>query len=46
MSLPEQDIIKRWQIDNKALPKPEKDMEFKTRGDKEYDIKTIIDSAM
>ena len=46
MSLLEQDITKRGRIDNKALPKPEKDLEFKARGDKEYEVKAIIDNAV
>ena len=33
-------------MDNKALPKPEKDMEFKVEGDKKYEIKAIINSTI
>ena len=33
-------------MDNKALPKPKKDLEFEARGDKEYEVKATIDSAM
>ncbi len=30
---------------DKALPEPEKDLEFETGGDKEYEVEAIIDSA-
>ena len=33
-------------MDNKALPEPEKVMEFEVGGDKEYEIKAIIDSVV
>ena len=46
MSLLEQDTIRKKQINNKALPKPKKDMEFEAKGNKEYVIKAIIDSAI
>ncbi len=35
MSLLEQDITKKGRVD-KALPEPEKDVEFELRGNKEY----------
>ncbi len=44
MSLLEQDIIRKWQVDNKALPEPKK--EFKARDDKEYEFEAIIDSIV
>ncbi len=31
---------------DKVLPEPEKDVEFETEGNKKYEIKTIIDSAV
>ncbi len=31
---------------NKALPEPEKDMEFEAKGNKEYEVEAIIDSAV
>ena len=45
MSLLEYDIVKKGQVDNKALLKLEKNVEFEIRGKKKYEIKTIIDSA-
>ncbi len=45
MSLLEQDIIRKERVD-KALPKPEKDVEFEARGNKEYEVKTIINSVV
>ena len=33
-------------MDNKALPKPEKDLEFETEGNKEYKIEVIINNIM
>ncbi len=33
-------------MDNKALPEPEKELEFEARVDKEYEVKTIIDSVV
>ena len=33
-------------MDNKALPELEKDLEFEIGGDKEYEVKAIIDSAV
>ncbi len=46
MLLLEQDIIRKGQVDNKALPEPEKDLEFEARRDKEYEVKAIIDSTV
>ena len=46
ISLLEQDITKKEQVDNKALPEPEKDLKFGARGDKDYEIKAIINSTM
>ncbi len=45
MSLLDQDITRRGQVD-KALPKPEKDVEFEAGGNKEYEVEAIIDSAV
>ncbi len=33
-------------MDNKALPKPEKELIFKAGGNKEYEVKVIINSAV
>ncbi len=33
-------------MDNKALPEPEKELEFEPEGNKEYEVKAIIDSAV
>ena len=33
-------------MDNKALPKPKKDLKFEVGGDKKYEVKTIIDSVV
>ena len=38
------DSTKKRRVDNKALPKPEK--EFEAENDKEYEVKTIIDSMV
>ncbi len=45
MSLLEQDITRKKQVD-KAMPKPEKILEFKAGGNKEYKVKAIIDSVV
>ena len=44
MSLLEQNIIRKEQIDNKALPEPEK--EFEVGDNKEYEVEAIIESAV
>ena len=31
---------------DKALPEPEKNLEFETRDNKEYEVEAIIDSAV
>ncbi len=46
VSLLEKDIIWKGRVDNKALPEPEKDLEFEAGSSKEYEVKAIIDSAM
>ncbi len=46
MSLLEQDITKKRQVDNKALPEPKKELKFKARGNNKYEIEAIIDSAV
>ncbi len=33
-------------MDNKALPEPEKDLEFEAGGNKKYKVKAIIDNAV
>ncbi len=33
-------------MDNKALPEPEKELEFEAGGNKEYEVEAIIDSAV
>ena len=33
-------------MDNKALLEPKKNLEFETRGNKEYEVKVIINSAI
>ncbi len=45
MSLLKQDITKERQVD-KALPELEKDVEFEAAGNKEYEVKAIIDSMV
>ncbi len=45
MSLLEQDTTRKGRVD-KALPEPEKEFEFKARDNKEYEVETIIDSAV
>ncbi len=45
VSLLEQGTTKKGQVD-KALPEPEKEMEFEAGGNKEYEVKAIIDSAI
>ncbi len=46
MSLLEQDITRKGRVDNKALPEPEKELEFEAEGNKKYEVKAIIDSAV
>ncbi len=45
VSLLEQDITRRERVD-KALPEPEKDLEFEAGGDKEYEVEAIIESIV
>ncbi len=45
MSLLEQNITRKGRVDN-ALPKPEKYLEFEFRGNKEYEVKVVIDHAI
>ncbi len=45
VSLLEQDTMRRERVD-KARPKREKDLEIEARGDKEYEVEAIIDSAV
>ncbi len=33
-------------MDSKALPEPEKELEFDAGGNKEYEVEAIIDSAV
>ncbi len=46
VSLLEQDTTRKGRVDNKALPEPEKKLEFEVEGNKEYEIEAIIDSAV
>ncbi len=46
MSLLEQDITKKGQVDNKALPEPENNLAFTVKGSKKYEVKAIIDSVV
>ncbi len=46
VSLLEQDTTRKRQVDNKALPEPEKELEFEAGGNKEYEVEAIIDSAV
>ncbi len=41
----EQDTMRKGRVD-KALPEPEKDMEFEAGGNKEYEIEAIINSVV
>ncbi len=45
VSLLEQDIIRKKRVDN-ALPESKKDLEFKAGGNKEYEVKVIINSTV
>ncbi len=45
VSLLEQDTTRRGRVD-KILPEPEKDLEFEVGGDKEYEVKAIINSKV
>ncbi len=46
MSLLEQDITEKGRVDNKALPEPEKELEFEAEDNKEYKVEAIIDNAV
>ncbi len=46
VSLLEQDITRKGQVDNKTLLELEKELEFEAGGNKEYEVKPIIDSAV
>ncbi len=46
VSLLEQDTTRKGRVDNKALPKKEKELEFEAGGNKEYEVEAIIDSAV
>ncbi len=41
----EQDTTKKRQVTN-ALPKPKKDLKFEAGGNKQYEVKAIINNAM
>ena len=45
MLLLEQETTKKKRVD-KSLSEPEKELEFEAGGNKEYEIKTIIDSVV
>ncbi len=46
VSLLEQDTTRKGRVDNKALSESEKELEFEARGNKEYEVEAIIDSAV
>ena len=46
MSLLEQNTTRKKRVDNKTLLESEKNVEFKAKGNKEYKIKAIINSAV
>ena len=46
MLLLEQDITRKGQMDNKALPEPEKNVGFEAKDNKEYEVEVIINSAV
>ncbi len=46
MSLLKQDTTKNGRVDNKALPKPGKELEFEAGGNKKNEVKVIIDSVV
>ncbi len=45
MSLLEQDTTRKGRVD-KALPEPEKEVEFEAGDNKEYEVEAIIDSVV
>ncbi len=45
VSLLEQDNTRKRRVD-KTLPEPEEDLEFEARGNKEYEVKAIINSIV
>ncbi len=45
VSLLEQDTTRKGRVD-KALPEPEKEVEFEAGDNKEYEVEAIIDSAV
>ena len=45
MSILEQDITRKKRVD-KTLPEPKKDLKFQAGGNKEYEVKAIINSMM
>ncbi len=46
VSLLEQDTTRKGRVDKKTLPKPEKELEFEAKGNKEYEVKIIINNAV
>ena len=48
MSLLEQDTIRKRQVDqaNQVFPEREKDLKFKARNNKKYEVKAIINSTV
>ncbi len=46
MSLLDQDITRKGQVDDQALPEAEKELEFEAGDNNEYEVEAIIDSAM
>ncbi len=45
MSLLEQDTTRKGRVD-KALPEPDKEVEFEAGDNREYEVEAIIDSAV
>ena len=46
MSMLKQNTIKKRLVDYEALLKPEKDLKFEAKDNKEYKVKTIIDNII
>ncbi len=46
VSLLVQDTTRKGRVDSKALPEPEKELEFEAGGNKEYEVEAIINSAV
>ena len=42
----EQDITRKGQVDKKALPEPEKGLEFEAKDNKKYEVEAIINTVV